>query len=382
MTRETRDKAAPRLRADPPHRARRLVTAVFGAVTALGVASLAALSFKTVRYVDPWHRKVAEAGYVEKSARVNDITLHYVEGPDSGPPLVLLHAQFLDWFSYSRVLPALAKSFHVYVIDYPGHGHTVTPADYPMTANRIGEDIADFITHHIGCPVFLSGNSSGGLLATWLAAYRPALVRAAVLEDPPLYSSEFPEIKRTIANRAFITSYKATQDHPSDFLLYWIRSNARFFERRVGPGTPFLLREAVRLYRAARPGQPVELGLIRNETVRMLVRGLDAYDPRFGAAFYDGSWNRGFDHGSALSTIRCRTLLLQANYTLLADGTLDGAMTREQASRAVSLLKHGRYVKMDAGHVVNLDKPDAFLALLRHFFLEDTPTGEIADKSA
>lgn len=363
------------------HRPAPLLASVLGILAVMGVASVGALSFKMVRYVDPWHRKVADAGYIEKSARVNGITLHYVEGPANGPPLVLLHAQFLDWFSYSRVLPALAKSFHVYVIDYPGHGHTVTPADYPMTADRIGADVADFIETHIGCPVFVSGNSSGGLLATWLAAYRPALVQAALLEDPPLYASEYPEIKRTIANRAFVTSYQATQDHPSDFLLYWIRSNAPFFRRRVGLGTPSLLRAAVKLYRAARPGQPVEIGLIRNDTVRFLVRGLDQYDPRFGAAFYDGSWNRGFDHGHALGQIQCRTLLLHANYRILADGTLDGAMTQAQASRAASLLQHGSYVKVDAGHVVNVEKPDEFVALLRDFFLGNVVPGETVASS-
>lgn len=338
-------------------------------VTALSAtAGVAAPLFGS--YVDPYHAKVAAAGYVQKTARVNHITLSYVEGPDNGPPLVLLHAQLLDWFSYSRVLPALSKSFHVYDIDYPGHGKTVTPADYPMTANRIGADLGDFIDRKIGKPIFISGNSSGGLLAVWLAANRPKLISAALLEDPPLFSSEYPRIKKTIADLAFRTSYAAaTRDHPDDFLLYWIHGNANFFRKNVAPGTPFILRQAIRAYRRGNPGKPVEIGLVRNDTVRMLLRGLDRYDPRFGAAFYDGSWNRGFDHAKALARIICPVLLMQANSSTRADGILDGAMSKEEAARASSLLRNGTYVKVDATHVVNLDKPDTFIAAAERFFL-------------
>jgi pimeloyl-ACP methyl ester carboxylesterase len=46
----------------------------------------------------------------------------------------------------------------------------------------------------IGEPVYVTGNSSGKLLAVWLAANRPDLVKAVVLEDPPLFSSDYPEI--------------------------------------------------------------------------------------------------------------------------------------------------------------------------------------------
>jgi pimeloyl-ACP methyl ester carboxylesterase len=311
---------------------------------------------------DPWYAKVAAAGYVAKTVRVNRITLSYVEGPDNGPPLVLLHAQLLDWFSYSRVLPELARHFHVYDIDYPGHGKTVTPPDYPMTANRIGADLGDFIAQTIKAPVFISGNSSGGLLAVWLAANRPHLIRAALLEDPPLFSSEYPRIRQTIANRAFKTSYTAaTSDHPQDFLLYWVHENAQFFRNRAGPMAPFLLTLAIKAERRRNPGGPVEIGVVKNDTLRMLVRGLDQYDPRFGAAFYDGNWNAGFDHAGALARIACPVVLMQANTTTQSDGTLNGAMSRDEAERAMHLLRHGTYVKVDAEHVVNLDKPDLFI---------------------
>ncbi|WP_157751325.1 hypothetical protein [Actinoplanes derwentensis] len=54
---------------------------------------------------------------------------------------------------------------------------------------------------------------------------------------------------------------------------------------------------------------------------------------RFGAAFHDGSWKRGFDHAETLRRITCPVLLLQANFEVRADGVLDGAMTEEEAGR-------------------------------------------------
>ncbi len=77
--------------------------------------------------VDPYVEKVADAGYVEKTAQVGDVDVSYVEGPDNGSPLVLLHAQLLDWFSYSRSMPDLAEKYHVFVVDHQGHGKTTYP---------------------------------------------------------------------------------------------------------------------------------------------------------------------------------------------------------------------------------------------------------------
>lgn len=318
------------------------------------------------------HARIAAAGYAHRVAEVNGVRLSYWEGPDNGPPLVLLHAQFLDWYSYSRVLPALAAKYHVYDIDYPGHGETRTPDDYPMTADRIGADLGDFIGHTIGKPVFLTGNSSGGLLAAWLAANRPELVEKALLEDPPLFASEYPAIKRTIAYKSFATSYSAaTKDHPADFLSYWIDHSREFFRNRAGLGVAIFLTRAVNHYQRNHPGQPVELPILadRNLTLFMLVRGLSQYDARFGAAFYDGSWNLGFDHAAALAKIRCPVLLIQANSSISDNGLLNGAMTREQADRAMSLLKRGTYLKVEADHVVNVDKPDVWLKAVQNFFV-------------
>jgi pimeloyl-ACP methyl ester carboxylesterase len=342
------------------------------AAIAAGGLVAAGLAFGKSRidgYVDPAKNRVADAGFALKVARIGDVELSYAEGPDQGPPLVLLHAQHMDWFSYSRVLPALAQRFHVFDVDYPGHGATVVPAGYPMTANRIGADLAEFIEVMIGEPVHVTGNSSGGLLTAWLAANRPDLVTSIVLEDPPLFSAEYPRIRSTIADKSFTTCSAAVREGVDDFLLYWIHSNRRFFRNNIFPGADLVLALAVRAYRRAHPGDPVDVGLLPNDTIRLFLRGMDQFDPRFGAAFHDGTWHEGFDHAETLAEIGCPALLVQADFTFLPDGTLNGAMTQEDADRATALLSNGRYRRVDATHVVHLAAPELFVELLEDFFL-------------
>ena len=325
----------------------KLVLFVIGVVTLILVGIPIVAIIYMNNYKNPADKKLAAAGIVEKTAQVGDVNFNYAEGPDNGPALLLLHAQLLDWYTYSSVLPELSKKFHVFAVDYPGHGKTTGPADYPMTANQIGSDLASFMQTVIGEPVYLTGNSSGGLLTTWLAANRPELVKAIVLEDPPLFSAEYPEIKQTIAYKAFQTSYHAVQEgYTGDFLDYWITNNAQFFKTYAGPFSQPLIKFAVKKYKAANPGKPVEIAFLP-VSVQEMIRGLNYYDPHFGAAFYDGTWNAGFDHAEALQKIQCPTLLLHANFEIEEDGILNGAMSRKQADRAISLLQNGKYIRVD-----------------------------------
>lgn len=153
---------------------------------------------------DPWAQPVADAGHASKRARFGELDLGYVEGPDAGPPLLLLHAQLMDWFYCRRVLPALAEGCHVFVVDHPGRGITIYPVDCPMTGIQIGADHA---------------------------ANRSELVRAIVLEDPPIFASEYPRITQAVAIKAFASDHAAVADPDcgGDFLPFWITANKQLF---------------------------------------------------------------------------------------------------------------------------------------------------------
>ncbi len=319
-------------------------------------------------FKDPWHMKVSAAGIIEKNAQIGPVTINYAEGPDNGPALLLLHAQHMDWFSYSRVLPELSKSFHIYAVSYHGHGKTEAPAEY-MDAAHIGTDLAAFLETVIEEPVFATGNSSGGLLTAWLAANRPDLVKAILLEDPPLFTAEYPRSKTTVAYRTFTTCHAYLEGDNGDFLIYWLTANKDFLKKHAGPDSLNLMISSIQKYREANPGLPVELNFLP-DILRLFVRGIDRYDPRFGDAFHDGRWNNGFSHAEALQRITCPALLLHANFEILEDGTLNGAMDRNDADRVMSLLANGTYVKINAQHTVHIDKPEEFIKLIKSFFLK------------
>ncbi|TDQ11222.1 alpha/beta fold hydrolase [Pedobacter metabolipauper] len=319
-------------------------------------------------YTDPYHRKVKEAGFVEKSVKIAETNLYYVEGPNNGPALLLLHAQLMDWFDYSRVLPELSRSYHIFVVDYNGHGKTTAPAS-TMNANAIGNILVTFMETEIKEPAFVSGNSSGGLLTTWLAANKPKLVKAILLEDPPLFSSEYPRVKQTIAFNSFTSCHTYVESgNNTDFLTYWIEASRPFIAKYAGDKAAPRLLWMIKTYRDANPGKPVELRFLP-DMLRMFFRGLSSFDPHFGDAFYTGEWNRGFDHAEALKKIKCPTLLLQANFEIRPDGILDGAMSKDEAQMAMALLANAEYQKIDASHVVHLDKPEEFIKIMNGFFL-------------
>ena len=319
-------------------------------------------------YLDPGHHRLRKAGIREKDITVGDVSFHYAESEDnSKPPILLLHAQMLDWFSYQYVMIPLSKHFHVYALDYPGHGKTRCPDDYVLNAKQIGSSIAQFIEEVIGRPTAISGNSSGGLLAVWLAANRPELITKAVLEDPPLFSSEYPAIKHTIAYRTFTVSGRAVrEDNEGDYVRFWIKNSPDFFKNNTFPGARTFIRILIRLYRMLHWQSIVEIPFVP-VLVRELIRGMDQYDPHFGKAFYDGTWNEDFDHAEALRKIRCPVLLIQADTSFLPDGTLNGAMSEENAQFACSRVQDVRFVKVSARHVVHLESPEEYLKHVMQF---------------
>lgn len=99
------------------------------------------------------------------------------------------------WELYERVFLPLAESFQVYAVDVRGHGKSSwTTGDYSWKS--VGEDLATFLEKVVGRPALVAGNSSGGVLALWLAAEQhPERVAGIVLEDAPIFSVEWPRFR-------------------------------------------------------------------------------------------------------------------------------------------------------------------------------------------
>ena len=106
-----------------------------------------------------WRRRFQE----QDAILPHGARIHYAVGPDSGPPLLLIHGQTGCWRDYGPVLSQLSHRWQVFAVDCYGHGRSShDPSLYSLQAN--GEDLLWLIREVIGRPAAVSGHSSGGLL--------------------------------------------------------------------------------------------------------------------------------------------------------------------------------------------------------------------------
>ena len=61
---------------------------------------------------------------------------------------------------------------------------------------------------------------------------------------------------------------------------------------------------------------------------------------------------------------------MQADTSFLQDGTLNGAMSEENAQFACSRLQHVSFVKVSAGYAVHLEAPEEYMNHVRKFYAE------------
>lgn len=98
----------------------------------------------------------------------------------SGEPLLLMHGGLSDASAFAPNAPELAESFHVYMPERRGHGHT-PDVDGPIGYAGMAEDTIAFLETVAGGPAHLVGHSDGGNVALLAALRRPDLVRRLVL---------------------------------------------------------------------------------------------------------------------------------------------------------------------------------------------------------
>lgn len=116
-----------------------------------------------------------------------ELTLAYTEGPDTGPPLLMLHGLLGRWQDFEPLIPALAAQWHVYACDLRGHGESARAPDgggYALV--DLVRDTAAFVRHILPAtgPIVLVGFSGGGLATVPLAAAFPDRVRGIVALEP------------------------------------------------------------------------------------------------------------------------------------------------------------------------------------------------------
>ena len=89
--------------------------------------------------------------------------------------------------------------------------------------------------------------------------------------------------------------------------------------------------------------------------------GLQYYDPHFGEAFYNDSFNDTVDYNDLFSKIKCKTLFMKANTTIGENGLLQGALSDEDLQRVNSLIENMKIQRFDCGHGIHTEKANQFV---------------------
>ncbi len=300
---------------------------------------------RTVRHGAPEHLLVSH-GYEEKLVDLGEIDLNYAEaGSAANPALLLLPSQSESWWGYEEAMGLLADDFHVFAVDLRGQGRsTWTPGRYSL--DNFGNDLVRFIDLVIGRPVIVSGNSSGGVLAAWLAAFAlPGQIRAAVAEDAPFFASELnSKVGHTIrqaAGHIFVN----WRDYLGD---QWSVGDYKGFLAAMKSSEIPMLRQVP----------------LPEEAPQNLVE----YDPEWGRAFYEGTVAQTCPHDYMLSQVKV-PMLVTHHARMIDEATagLVGAMSDLQVSKAVEMIR-ATGVSVD---VVDLpEAPHILHQLVPHQYVE------------
>ena len=302
---------------------------------------------------------VAEGNVRSVAAVVN-----YAEGPDNGPALLLVHGQSTQWEDYARVLPDLARRYHVFAVDCFGHGESSHDEEL-YSCEAIGRALKAFAAQEVGGSYIVSGHSSGGIIAAWLAANDAENVTGCVLEDPPFFRVTPEEMRQEPGCFVWKDGFEVThaflqQSEVADPIVYYAQHSYLF---GLFGGLQPKIAEWTAQERAANPDAHLTLAWVPHDWVRGLYF-YDDFDVRFSEAFYDGSWFDGVDQADLLSRIACPTVYLKAKTNYGEDDTLFAANSDEDVARVQGLVANCETIVIESGHDIHYEHCSSFVEAL------------------
>ena len=318
-------------------KALKIIAIVLASVIVLAVAAFGIYWHNNIHWYDKYQKALDKVGAVEKQFTLpSGNVINYGEVENDKPALLLIHGQMGLWEDYALTMPELSQNWHIYAIDVYGHGESSHDESlYYIDTN--GDDIITFINEVIGEPTVVSGHSNGALTTAYIAAYGGENVVGAVLEDPPVFSTEGEGWEESFA---YLDTYKNLHDYDnSDKSECW----EAYYLRRCLWGQLFLkdsmpgIANYAQDYHDKHPGEPVKIGFMPSSSW-YLFQFAEEYDFAYGEHFYDLTWNHGHTHEQILSDIDIPCVYIHAKESVAADGTYMCAATREQAERAVSYI--------------------------------------------
>ena len=334
-------------------------------ITSLIILALVAFGiywYNNMHWYDKYKKALNKAGVVEKQFNLpNGNVINYGEVSNDKPALLLIHGQMGVWEDYALVMPELSKNWHIYAVDVYGHGESSHEESlYYIDIN--GNDLITFIDTVIDEPTVVAGHSNGALTAAYIAAYGGKNIAGAVLEDPPVFSTEGENWEQSFA---YLDTYKNLHDYQlSDKSECW----EAYYLRNCYWGQLFMkdsipkIADYAQSYHDEHPDEPVKIGFLPS-SVWYVFQFAQEYDFAYGERFYDLTWNHGYTHKQILSSIDVPCVYIHAKESVSEDGTYLCAASREQAERAVSYIGDNcRLVESeDSDHVIHTTHSEFYI---------------------
>ena len=272
----------------------------------------------------------------KRGVRADGLHISYLTAGE-GPLLLLLHGAGDNALDWRWVLPALARTHHVYAPDFPGSNDSVKPdADYsPAFFERFVAGFLDALGIERAAMV---GNSLGGLIALRLALSEPARVGALVLVDSAGLGRSVTFALRSLTTPGYGELSIAWSKTPAGAAgRAWAKARLLFAHPQLAPAG-----WTAEQYRLAQLPGFLEAAL--------------------------AALRAQMDPGGQREVLLDRLPHLESP-TLVVWGALDRVFPSSQGRDAASRLPKGSLALIpECGHMPHVERPDRFAAALAQVF--------------
>ncbi|HEY9058192.1 MAG TPA: alpha/beta hydrolase [Aurantimonas sp.] len=282
---------------------------------------------------------MASDAALKRTIEAGDLTVAYRDAAavteTGAPPLLLLHGAVQTKAVWSAQIPALSRSRRVVAPDFRGHGETRGDTA-GLSVETLAEDGFRFLDALGIDRVSLGGVSLGGMVALEMAAQQPERVDALILADTPLALSLHGPV------RSILEALGPQRILSPLFLFFGRRRTARLGIAAVRAlfGKKWVGADAERHFVAGFATMPPAAILATYEAIV-------AADP---AAI------RALD-------IPCLVILGDDEVSLVVD----------HAAEIARRIGRAEIVRVEGGHVANLDAPEAFNQAVTSFLERTEP---------
>lgn len=291
--------------------------------------------------------------------------IQYYKLGSSGPKLVMLHTAGSSSATFDDVADIFSRRMQVYLIDCPGHGGSQKDKSL-YTLSACGDAIHELIMNEIGGPIALVGHLTGGLIAAYIAS-KSVLCGRLILEDAPIFaaSGEARMSTYNFADLPTVSHNFISSDDSNDFQLYYFENQNTWtlFPDKTREKTKGKFLATAKKYRAKHPDKDLKVLFWPSEAFI----GMKDYDPYFGEALYNDSFNDGIDYEELLKNIKCRTLFMKSDN---GDDGLTAPLSDSDLEHILECVPRIESEEFKCGQNIHIDRTGDFNRALKNFIFK------------